>query len=400
MNNLIYSLCERCNSKIQAQVIIKDNNVYYRKKCTHTSICSRYKPITTLISTDADYYLTSLKIGKKKKKQKTNMCIIELTDDCKFECTTCIANSAPGGKEYKTVEEICEIVSKLEHIQNRPETIMLSGGEPTIHPNFWEILDIAYKSRIERIILITNGITISEDENFSKTLAKYSDKVEVYLQFDSLEPTSLENIRGFDLSKTRINALSNLEKNKLPTTLVCVIKKGINDSEVNSIIEFSLSYKCVKGLTLQPIKITGRHKDFTKEINVITLSEIRRRIIEESKHFDFDSLIPHPVNPVNISIGYLLKSRTSIKNVTKELFSSNGTSFPNSQKLRTLMYFTPKVEHGIYTYDNLFRLTIVSYMDIFNYNYDFLKLSNIGFINSSHNIISLDEYYLFECNTV
>ena len=320
------------------------------------------------------------------------MCIIELTDDCNIECSTCIASSFPGAGKYKSIDDIKKMLSVVENYENHPETIMISGGEPTIHPKFNEILEIVFASKVKHIILVTNGLRIAEDKSFVAHLNQFKSKLEVYLQFDSLKKSSILSIRGIDLLKTRRNSLSNLENHKIPTTLVCVIKKGVNDNEVNSIIKYAIRFNCVKGVTFQPIRITGRHKDFDKEINSITLSEIRKNIINGNNYFTSSTLIPHPVNPVNISIGYLLKSRSKIKAVTKELL--------NTKKLKKLMFFIPTIDTDDYKYDNLFRVAIVSYMDVCNFNYDFLKLSNISFVTSSLEVMPLDTYYLFNNGTV
>ncbi|MEK7522005.1 MAG: radical SAM protein [Patescibacteria group bacterium] len=395
MDKFIESLCEHCKGKIKAEVIVDNNKVYYKKKCHNTALCSRYKPDITLISSNATYFFECLKIARKRKLPITNMCIIELTDDCNIKCSTCIASSFPGAGKYKTIDEIKKMVAVVEDNDNHPETIMISGGEPTIHPQFMEIIELVFNSKIQHIILITNGIKIAEDERFVSSLSEFKNKLEIYLQFDSLNPSPLIDIRGTDFSKIRKQSLSNLEKYNIPTTLVCVVKKGINDKEINKIIKYALGYNCVKGVTLQPIKATGRHQDFDKELNTISLSEVRQLIIDEKLYFDSSTLIPHPVNPVNISIGYLLKSGKNITTVTKELFSKQNKVFPYSQKLRKLMFFLPSLNSNKYNYENLFRLAIVSYMDVYNFNYELLLHSNISFVADSLEIIPLDTYYLF-----
>lgn len=400
MDKFIESLCEHCKGKIKAEVIVDNNKVYYKKKCHNSALCSRYKPEMTLISTNATYFFECQKIARKRKLPITNMCIIELTDDCNVECSTCIASSFPGAGKYKTIDEIKKMVGVVESYGNHPETIMISGGEPTIHPQFMEILEFVFKSKIQHIILITNGIKLAEDENFVSSLSAFKNKLEIYLQFDSLNPSSLIAIRGIDFSKIRKQSLFNLEKFNIPTTLVCVVKKGINDKEINKIIKYALGYNCVKGVTLQPIKVTGRHQNFDKELNAISLGEVRQSIIDEKLYFDSSTLIPHPVNPVNISVGYLLKSEKNIIAVTKELYSKEKKVFPYSQKLRKLMFFLPSLDSKKYKYDNLFRLAIVSYMDVYNFNFEFLLHSNIRFVADTLEIIPLDTYYLFNNGTV
>jgi uncharacterized radical SAM superfamily Fe-S cluster-containing enzyme len=126
---------------------------------------------------------------------------------------------------------------------------MLSGGEPAVHPQFEEILDVAARSSFLHCVVITNGVRIATDPELVERIGSYNSRVEVYLQFDSLRAASLSDLRGIDLTEVRRNALTNLERAAVPTTLVAVIKKGVNDGEVGEIIQAGLSYDCVRGVT-------------------------------------------------------------------------------------------------------------------------------------------------------
>ena len=61
---------------------------------------------------------------------------------------------------------------------------MLSGGEPTVHPEIVEIIAAAAERKVTRVVLNTNGIRIARDDRFLAELARLRDRVEVYLQFD------------------------------------------------------------------------------------------------------------------------------------------------------------------------------------------------------------------------
>ena len=65
--------------------------------------------------------------------------------------------------------------------------MQISGGEPTLHPDFFAILDRAKAAPIRHLMVNTNGVRIAHDEEFAKRLAGYMPDFEVYLQFDSLE---------------------------------------------------------------------------------------------------------------------------------------------------------------------------------------------------------------------
>jgi uncharacterized radical SAM superfamily Fe-S cluster-containing enzyme len=111
-------------------------------------------------------------------------------------------------------------------------------------------------------MLNTNGIRIAQDREFVAELAGLSPGFEVYLQFDSLEAAALRTIRGADLRSVREKALAHLEEFRISTTLVVVVKKGVNDHEIGAILEHALKYRCVRGVTFQPIQDTGRNETF------------------------------------------------------------------------------------------------------------------------------------------
>ena len=166
--------------------------------------------------------------------------------------------------------------------EGNPDLVQISGGEPTIHPQIVEILKLCKTKPIRHVMLNTNGIRIARDPAFVAELAKLKPGFEVYLQFDSLKREALENIRGADLRKVREQALANLEAAGISTTLVCVVKKGVNDEEIGDIVRHALSYKCVRGITFQPVQDAGRNVDFDKNRDRMLLTDIRRAIATQA----------------------------------------------------------------------------------------------------------------------
>ena len=101
--------------------------------------------------------------------------------------------------------------------------------------------------------------------------------------------------------------MEHLNALNLSTTLVVTLQKGLNDHEMGSTIDFALKQKCVRGVTFQPTQIAGRLENFQVDENRITLTEVRRKILEQSPIFEPDDLIPVPCNPDALVMGYALK---------------------------------------------------------------------------------------------
>lgn len=156
-------------------------------------------------------------------------------------------------------------------------------------------------------MLNTNGIRIAQEEAFVKELKSLGAGFEVYLQFDSMQEEALRDIRDRDMRSIRLKALELLEKYSISTTLVCVIKKGVNDHEIPDLIDFSRRYKCVRGISFQPVQDAGRIE--AVDDYRITLSEIRSRIINDPRNpFTGEDMIPLPCDPHKIGVGYAAKT--------------------------------------------------------------------------------------------
>ena len=60
------------------------------------------------------------------------------------------------------------------------------------------------------------------------------------------------------------------------------LKKGLNDDEIGRIIDFAVTQPCVRGVTFQPIQAAGRLEHFDPATDRLTLTEVRRRILEQT----------------------------------------------------------------------------------------------------------------------
>src|SRR6185503_2989682 len=108
---------------------------------------------------------------------------------------------------HRTVDEVEKMLDIIVANEGEPDVVQISGGEPTIHPDFFTILDIAKTKPIRHLMVNTNGIRIAKDEAFTKRLAEYKPGFEIYLQFDSLRSEVLKKLRGENLLHTRMKAI-------------------------------------------------------------------------------------------------------------------------------------------------------------------------------------------------
>jgi uncharacterized radical SAM superfamily Fe-S cluster-containing enzyme len=436
------SLCETCLKLVHAKIAIEGDNVYYLKRCP------QHGAQKTLISTDAAYFKSCKDFIKPgdlplqfqsrthygcpydcglcpDHEQHSCLALIEINDECNLSCPVCFADSSPQRTRNRTLAEVDAMLETLVASEGNPDLVQISGGEPTIHPQIVEILHLAKSKPIRHIMLNTNGIRIATDKAFVAELARLKPGFEVYLQFDSLQRAALENLRGADLRKVREQALANLEEAGISTTLVCVVKKGVNDGEIGDIVRHALSHTCVRGITFQPVQDAGRNLDFDKNRDRTLLTDIRRAIATQAGEvFESDDIIPLPCNPDSIAIAYGLRDGANITPITrlipKEEFlaaAPNTISFERYPELKNrlfdllslassgertqtvlgdLLCCLPQIEmpHDL-GYDRVFRIVIVQFLDRYNFCVATVKRSCIHFVTPQGKIIPFDTYNLF-----
>jgi uncharacterized radical SAM superfamily Fe-S cluster-containing enzyme len=306
-----------------------------------------------------------------------------------------------------------------------PDVVQISGGEPTIHPQFFDILDAAKRRPIKHLMVNTNGVRIATDDGtFARRLAEYMPGFEVYLQYDSSRPSRLRELRGEDLTDIRRRAIERLNELNISTTLVVTLKKGLNDDEIGETIDFALKQRCVRGVTFQPIQHAGRADGFDPSRDRLTLGEVRRKILSQSSMFKANDVIPVPCHPDCLAMAYALKlngqtipltglidpkvllhgeSNTIIyeKNATVrdelfKLFSTAASPTSSATSLKQLLCCLPMVVAPANVgYDNIFRLIIMQFLDAHNFDVRSVKKAGVHNLHPDGRIIPFDTYNMF-----
>ncbi len=355
--------------------------------------------------------------------QHSCLAILEINEACNLACPVCFAHSSTARTGERTLEQIEDMLDTLVASEGEPDLVQISGGEPTLHPRFFDILDACRRRPIRHLMINTNGLRIAREVGFAERLAAYAPGFEVYLQFDSLRPEALKDIRGADLSKVRLQALEALERCGVSTTLVVTVKRGVNDAEIADIVRFALQWRCVRGVTFQPIQDAGRNDGFEANDHRIVLSQIRRRIAEAGV-FALEDLIPLPCNPDQICIGYGLRDGPRVTPVTalfpRELFVAalpNTVTFEAFPELRRRVFdlMSLSTAQGDTTdklaallcclpeaavpqdldYGHTFRVVISQFLDRYNFDLGAVKRSCVHFVEPGGRIIPFDTFNTF-----
>jgi hypothetical protein len=105
----------------------------------------------------------------------------------------------------------------------------------------------------------------------------------------------------------REKALERLNRLGISTTQVVTVQRGVNDGEMGAIVDFALTQPAVRGVTLQPVQQAGRVLGFESARHRMTLTEVRRRILEQTGVFKPEDLIPVPCHPDSLAMAYAIK---------------------------------------------------------------------------------------------
>ncbi|MEO6339323.1 MAG: radical SAM protein [Caulobacteraceae bacterium] len=434
------SLCETCLTLVPAKVIAEDDCVYYLKRCAAHGVQK------TLIADDVAYWKSQrdwLKPGDRPLQTQTRtdhgcpydcglcpdheqhscLAIIEINEACNLSCPVCFADASTARTSHRSLAEVERMLDIVVASEGEPDLVQLSGGEPTLHPQFFDILAAAKRRPIRHLMINTNGLRIAREPGFAERLAEFRPGFEVYLQFDSLRRDALMDLRGADLSKVRIDALEALERAGISTTLVSTVKRGVNDGDIADIIRFALQWACVRGVVFQPIQDAGRNDGFDPKAHRIVLTQIRRAVAEAGV-FALEDMIPLPCNPDQICIGYGLRSGHTVAPVTSmfprdlfvaatpntvtfeaypelrrrviDLLSLSTAQGDTSEKLASLLCCLP--EAAVPTdlgYEHTFRVVISQFLDRFNFDLGTVKRSCVHFVEPDGRIIPFDTYNTF-----
>lgn len=436
------SICSTCLRKVEGKIVFEDGSVYLLKRCPQHGF------ERVLMADDIDYYKRTREVFIKPPEmpnhwhtpiqygcpydcglcpdheQHSCLTLVEITDHCNLTCPVCYASSGPHRPGYRSLEEVERMLDAIVASEGHPDVVQISGGEPTLHPDFFAILAAAKRRPIRHLMVNTNGLKIAADEEFTRRLADFMPDFELYLQFDSLEEAPLRELRGADLRAVRQRAIERLNRYGISTTLVVTVRRGLNDGELGRIIDYALGQPCLRGVTFQPIQFAGRHDGFDPARDRITVSEVRRRIAEQTSVFTKEDIVPVPCHPDSLAMAYALKrdgrvtalsgmvdpkilieggrntivfeSDETVQRALFQTFATNHSPGSWSSSLRELLCCLPGLlAPASLSYENVFRVLINHFIDAHSFETRSIKKTCVHIAQPDGRMIPFDTFNLF-----
>lgn len=185
---------------------------------------------------------------------------LSITDRCNFKCHYCLPNGyqcSPGQEQHLSVAEIKRLVNGLDDLGIKK--IRITGGEPTLRPEFLEIASfIASKKNIETIALTTNGFRLRQ-----RIHSYYEAGVNhLNISIDSLNPTKFNTVtqmKGLDNILEGISIALELPFSRIKIN--AVLLKGINDQSLEEFTEW-IKYRPISIRFIELMRAADNKKYF------------------------------------------------------------------------------------------------------------------------------------------
>src|ERR1051326_7511860 len=170
--DVVVSICSTCFQKIEAKTVFQDGKVFLLKRCPE------HGHERVLIADDVEYYRRSREIFIKPPEmplvyntpvkwgcpydcglctdheQHSCLTLVEICDYCNLRCPVCYASSGPERQQFRDLKTIEKMLDAVVRNEGQPDVVQLSGGEPTLHPEFFTIVEMAKARPIKHLMRI------------------------------------------------------------------------------------------------------------------------------------------------------------------------------------------------------------------------------------------------------
>jgi len=327
----IKSVCPACYQegrvqKIDAKIIEEGGKVWITKKCKkHGSFKEIYFGDFALYkkwmkykidgkdAPDVKTKLFDYPVLYNKHKSQSILTNLLITNRCDLRCSYCFMNAGASGVVYEpSLDQIRDLLMQARN--ERPmgsKAIQITGGEPTIRDDLFEIIRMSKEVGFSHVQVNTNGLKLADSAEYCKRLK--DEKVNtIYMSFDGV---TKETNPWIDQNK---KAIKNLRKINLKVVLVPVLIGDKNIHETGKIIRFAFdNMDIIRGVNFQPISFCGRVTKLKDEKRDKQRVDYVRMMEEIEKEFNGDisrdDFYPVPfVYPVSKLIE-MLKGETQVE---------------------------------------------------------------------------------------
>lgn len=171
---------------------------------------------------------------------------LELTRKCNLACRHCFAGSSPAsahGMDRQTLLALMEDLSRAGVLNVR-----FTGGEPTAHPDWFEIL--SHARELGLIVALSSNGVYADSRTIPRIIALRPEQVTFSL--DGLEATH-DALRGRGTFARTVDSLERLQGQGVHLRLTTVLHRG-NLGEIAGLVELASRYVAmINFVCLRPV---------------------------------------------------------------------------------------------------------------------------------------------------
>jgi 7,8-dihydro-6-hydroxymethylpterin dimethyltransferase len=316
-------LCRDCGSPVAARYVSTEGRVYLER------LCPTHGTSRSLVAESLAWYLDALQAPIAARPPER--CLVPRTGDCPTSCGPCAMHGARCHLPVLSITNACELRCPICFTYNRGDqqyfmspdefgrqvdyvvaatggvdVMDVTGGEPTLHPQLFELLARARRPEIGRLALNTNGLRLARDPELARRLA--DEGIYVVLSLDTLDAGRSLRIHGRDLADEKRRALEHLERFDVQTTLLMVLIDGVNEVDLPPLLDLALGRAFVRSLCIQTMTFTGQGGGSFQPRRHLPVDGVERRIEAATggrvRQSDF---VPLPTaHPLCYGVAYLL----------------------------------------------------------------------------------------------
>ena len=208
---------------------------------------------------------------------KTCTVLVEVTDACNLACRVCYADSK--GDRLLPLETFRRHMHALIALKGRLDSVQVTGGEASLHPQFWDIVAFLHaEPAVGKIYLPTNGIEFVKP-GVAERLVPFRDKLLVLLQFDGVEPATNRALRQANPERVRERLLSRLDRLGVPMQLTMTLARGVSEREIAWVVAQGVRHRNVRLVAMQPATYSGRYDLAPDPVDRMTLSDVVKGVV-------------------------------------------------------------------------------------------------------------------------
>jgi mycofactocin radical SAM maturase len=183
----------------------------------------------------------------------------ELTYACNLSCVHCLSSSGRRDPRELDTAECKAVIDELQRMQ--VFYVNIGGGEPTVRPDFWELVDYATAHQVG-VKFSTNGIKITPER--ARWLAA-SDYVDVQISLDGATPEVNDAVRGPGSFDTAMAAMRNLADAGFRDFKISVVVTRQNVGQLDDFAAIAQEYGAQ--LRITRLRPAGRGADVWNELH-------------------------------------------------------------------------------------------------------------------------------------